>query len=61
MNVLQETTIETIKHLPENCSAEDIMYQVNFIAQVFEGLQDAKSGRLITSEELLERVEQWAK
>jgi predicted transcriptional regulator len=37
------------------------MYRVNLVAQVLEGLADAESGRTVTTEELLERVEQWVK
>lgn len=33
------------------------MYEINFVAQVFEGLKDAEDGRLLTTEELLSRVE----
>ena len=40
---------------------EDIMYEINFVAQVLEGLKDAEKGKLLTIEELLDRVEQWAK
>ena len=60
MNTLKEITIETIKSLPEGCSFEDIMYEVNFVAQVLEGLKDAENGDLLTTEELLNRAEQWA-
>ncbi len=61
MDLLKEATIETIKRLPDGCSLEDIMYEINFVAQVLEGLQDAEAGRLLTTEELLEKVAQWAK
>ena len=61
MAALKEITIETIKKLPDDCSAEDIMYEINFVAQVLEGLKDAEDGRLLTTEELLNRVEQWGK
>ena len=61
MDLLKETTIETIKRLPDGCSIEDIMYEINFVAQVLEGLKDAEAGKLLTTEELLERVKQWAK
>jgi predicted transcriptional regulator len=37
------------------------MYEINFVAQALEGLKDAEGGRLMTTEELLNRVEQWAK
>ncbi|MDI6801319.1 MAG: hypothetical protein QMD01_04610 [Thermodesulfovibrionales bacterium] len=61
MALLKDVAIETIKRLPDECSVEDIMYEVDFVAQVLEGLKDAEEGRLITTEELLNRVEQWAK
>lgn len=61
MDILKEAAIESIKRLPDGCSAEDIMYEIDFVAQVLEGLEDAENGRLISTEELLNRVEQWAK
>lgn len=61
MDLLKEATIESIKRLPDECSLEDIMYRINFIGQVLEGVQDAEAGKLLTTKELLERVDQWAK
>ena len=37
------------------------MYEINFVAQVLDGLKDAKDGKLLTTEEFLVRVEQWVK
>ena len=61
MNALKEVSIETIKKLPDNCSIDDIMYEINFVAQVLEGLKDAEEGKVITTEQLLKRVDEWAK
>lgn len=61
MSTLKEATKEAIKKLPDNCTPDDIFYEINFIAQVLDGLKDAKEGRVITTEELLKRVEQWGK
>jgi predicted transcriptional regulator len=61
MAQLKEVAIETIKRLPDECSLEDIMYEIDFVAQVLEGLKDAETGRLLTTEELLKRVDQWAR
>ena len=55
MGSLKEVTIEAIRKLPDECSFEDIMYEINLVAQVFEGLRDAEAGRLLTTEELLEK------
>jgi predicted transcriptional regulator len=61
MNALKDVTLEIIRRLPDECSLEDIMYEINFVAQVLEGLKDADEGRLITTEELVNRAKQWAK
>jgi predicted transcriptional regulator len=61
MSVLKHASIETLKRLPDECTVDDIMYEINFVAQVYEGLKDAEEGKLITTEELLKRVDQWAK
>jgi predicted transcriptional regulator len=37
------------------------MYGIHLVAQVFEGLKDAEEGKVLTTEELLNRVEQWAR
>lgn len=60
MAQLKELAIETIKRLPDESTLEDLMYELNFIAQVLEGLRDAEEGRLLTSDELIKRVETWA-
>jgi len=55
---IKDVTIETIKQLPDECTIEDIMYKINFVAQVLEGLKDAEEDKLLTTEELLKRVDQ---
>ncbi|MBI5561241.1 MAG: hypothetical protein HY894_00070 [Deltaproteobacteria bacterium] len=61
MGLLKEATIETIRRLPDECSLEDIMYEVNFVAQVLEGVKDAEAGRTLSVEELLDRAGRWAR
>jgi len=61
VNSLREATIELVKRLPDECSLEDIMYEINFIAQVLDGLKDAEAGKVLTTAELLAHVDQWAK
>ena len=60
IDVLKKASIETIRRLPDGCSVDDIMYEINFVAQVYEGLKDAEEGKLISTEELLKRVDKWA-
>ncbi|MBS4027355.1 MAG: hypothetical protein KGZ58_01860 [Ignavibacteriales bacterium] len=59
MDILKETTIATIKNLPDGCSVDDIMYEIYFVGQVVDGLKDANEGKTISTEELLDKVQQW--
>ncbi len=61
MDLLKDATIETIKRLPDGCSMEDIMYEIDFIGQVLNGLKDGEARRTISTEELLDRVQRWDK
>jgi predicted transcriptional regulator len=61
MDALKEATIARIKKLPDGVSIEDIMYEVNFIGQVLEGLKEAEQGKVISTEELISRVDEWGK
>ena len=61
MSPLKEVTINTIKRLPDDCTIDDIMYEINFVAQVYEGLEDSKNGKIISTDELLKRVDSWGK
>lgn len=56
---IKETTLKVVKSLPETCSLEDVMYQINLAAQTLEGLTDIKEGRTTTTKELLNKVNKW--
>ena len=55
----KEATIEAVNSLPDGCSMDDVLYGVYVVSQVLEGLEDAEAGRLLTTEELLKKVEEW--
>ncbi len=61
MDLLKEASIETIKKLPDGCSVDDIMYKINFVAQVYKGIKDADEDKFVSTNELLKRVDQWEK
>lgn len=58
---LKDITLELIKQLPESVTPEEIMYKVNLAAQVIDGLSDAENDQVITTEEILKRVDSWSK
>jgi predicted transcriptional regulator len=61
MDTIKESAIETIKRLPDGCTIEDIMYELNFVAQVVEGINDADNGDTLTTDEVLKKVEEWSR
>ena len=61
MNLLKDAVVETIRRMPENATARDIMYEIYLIDNVLEGLKASEEGETITIEELLKRVEIWSK
>lgn len=61
MNALKEASIERIKQMPDGITLDDIMYEINFIGQVLEGIQDADNGKVISTEELLKETGSWGK
>jgi hypothetical protein len=61
MNTVKQVSLEAIKRLPDQCTIDDIMYEINFIAQVYEGLKDAEEGKPVTTKESLKRADRWAK
>ncbi|MBK7128584.1 MAG: hypothetical protein IPM74_01215 [Crocinitomicaceae bacterium] len=56
---LRDTSIEVIKNLPQSCTLEEIMYEINLTAQVLEGLKDKEEGKTITTKELLNKIDTW--
>ncbi|ULA62526.1 MAG: hypothetical protein LZF86_40030 [Nitrospira sp.] len=50
-----------IQKLPDDVTTGTIMEQLFFKQQVEKGLQDVAEGRVITQDELKERVARWRK
>lgn len=61
MTQLKEVTIKTIENLPDTCTIDDIMYEINFAIQVMEGIKDADEKKTISTDDLLKRVKEWQK
>jgi predicted transcriptional regulator len=61
MPTLKDLTIEVLNNLPPSASLEEIMYKVNLAAQVMQGLKDAEQDRVISTGELLNRIDSWGR
>ncbi len=53
--------IEMIKQLPDDVTTSVIMEELFFKQQVEKGLQDVAEGRVLTQQELKERIARWRK
>lgn len=53
--------LEMIKKLPDDVTTGAIMEQLFFKQQIERGLQDVAEGRVLTHEELKERIARWRK
>ncbi|MBN2353393.1 MAG: hypothetical protein JXD23_12535 [Spirochaetales bacterium] len=47
MNSIKNITLERIKNLTDNITLEDLMYEINAIAQVLDGVRDEEEGRIL--------------
>lgn len=61
MATIKEAALEAIKNMSDESTADEIMYEIHFISQVFKGFKDAKEGNTLSTDELLQRVKKWAK
>lgn len=53
--------LELIKQLPDDVTTGRIMEELFFKQQVEKGLEDLAEGRVLTHQELKERVARWRK
>ena len=55
----KQQVIEAIHRLPEEASFSDIAEEIAFLAAVREGEQDLKQHRVLSNEEMRQRLEKW--
>ncbi|WP_295396211.1 hypothetical protein [uncultured Thiodictyon sp.] len=48
-----------LRHLPDNCTLEDIQYHLYVLEKIRKGRQDIEEGRSFTTEEAKERLTAW--
>ena len=61
MNQEKHYVLELIRRLPDDVTTADIMEELYFKQQVDKGLQDVTEGRVLSHEELKQRVARWRK
>ena len=59
MSQAKEEALELIHRLPDTVTTADILEELYFKEQVDRGLRDVVEGRIISHQELKERLAQW--
>ena len=59
MQTVKEKALMLIGQLPEDCTVEDIVYQIRLLAGVEAGLRDVEEGRVVPQAEVERRMAQW--
>ena len=61
METAKYNSIKAIQTLSDNSSYDDIMERLYFMQKVEAGLKDIEEGRVVSHEEVKERLSKWLK
>jgi predicted transcriptional regulator len=61
MQPVKEQIIEMIKALPDDATYDDIMAEIYFRQRVDKSLQQLMEGKVVSHEEVKERISKWVK
>lgn len=56
---IKEEVAQLLDRLPNDCSLEDIQYHLYVLEKVRSGAADAEQGRVISHEEVEQRLSRW--
>ena len=59
MSTIKQVAIDLIKKLPDNCTFEDIQYELYAKQKMEKGLKDIVEGNLLTEEEIDAEIKSW--
>jgi predicted transcriptional regulator len=59
MATVKEEVLRLIQSLPDDCTLEQIQYQLYLREKVQEGLADIEAGRVVSHEEAKRRIAAW--
>lgn len=61
MVIAKEVMTKIIQEQPEDASYEEIMRELAFERMVERGLEDSRKGRIVSNEEMEQRIRSWQK
>ena len=61
MSASKDQMVEMINEQPEDSTYDEILRELAFKRMVDRGLDDARSGRIVTNEDVARRIRAWQK
>ncbi|MCL4457893.1 MAG: hypothetical protein M1147_05530 [Nitrospirae bacterium] len=61
MAIAKEVMTKVIQEQPEDASYDEIMRELAFERMIERGLEDLRKGRIISNEEVEQRIHSWQK
>ncbi|MGH7199527.1 MAG: hypothetical protein ACREJB_02915 [Planctomycetaceae bacterium] len=58
MSTVKESLRELVQRLPDECTWDDVMYELYVRQKIEAGLQDAEEGRTVSHEEVFQEFEE---
>ncbi len=59
--VAKQTAEKIIRSLPDDSSYDEILKELAFAKMIEQGLDDSKNNRIISNEEMKQKILQWQK
>ncbi len=59
MSAIKQQVQEVLDQLPDDCTIEDVQYELYVIQKVQRGLEAAERGDVVSHEEAKKRLERW--
>ncbi len=55
----KQAALEAIQQMPDDASLEDIMYRLYFRATIDQGLEELRTGKTVSHEEVKRSLAEW--
>lgn len=59
MSSAKELVLAVLQSLPDDCTVEDIQYQLYVRQKIAEGEQAAREGRIVPHEQVMREAREW--
>jgi len=59
MSTVKKAVLELVKNLPDDCTLEDVQYQLYVRQKVEKSLEAASAGHIHTQEQVKKRLSKW--